>query len=285
MAATPYPNVRRFLAAPYNSLPDQMVERVVSAQGLEAGAIEDFWSDLGNVVSAALPIVGGVVGSIVPGVGTAIGAGLGAAGGAALHAAIGSGQQQPAPAAPPAPPAPGTSSSPYGTPYPYPYPSVAPPVMATSQQSAAQLLQLLTRPELLQALLQMLLGAAGSPTVPVAAAPAQAGAASSGSTAISAGSTAIPVSALTNLVSTLATQTSEAYNAEHAFTPSPGPFHYGASPWGSSVDLASNESRAAALMSLLRESGDGGAAARAARRQRLAGLAQALRAADDRRAS
>ena len=93
---------------------------------------------------------------------------------------------------------------------------------------------------------------------------------------------------MTNLVSTLATQTSEAYNAEHAFTPSPGSFHYGASPWGSSVDLASNESRAAALMSLLRESGDGGAAAIAARRQRrqrLAGLAQALRAADDRRAS
>ena len=165
-----------------------------------------------------------------------------------------------------------------GQPAAYP---AAPVVTATSQQSAAQLLQLLTRPELLQALLQMVLGTVGSPTVPVAAAPAQAG-------APSAGSTAIPVSALTNLLSTLATQTSEAYNAEHAFTPSAGSFHYGASPWGSSVDLASPESRAAALMSLLRESGDGGAAAitaRRQRRQRLAGLAQALRAADDRRAS
>ena len=163
MAATRYPNVRRFLAAPYNSLPDQMVERVISAQGLEAGAIEDFWSDLGNVAAAALPVVGGVVGSIVPGVGTALGAGLGAVGGAALHAAIGSGQPSP----PPPPPAqlqqmipgliyPGGFSGVLSAAYP-----AAPAVTATSQQSAAQLLQLLTRPELLQALLQMLLGGAG----------------------------------------------------------------------------------------------------------------------------
>ena len=96
MAATRYPNVRRFLAAPYNSLPDQMVERVISAQGLEAGAIEDFWGDIGDSSHPDRPVVGAVVGIyIVPGVGTALGAGPRRCGGAALHAAIGSASPQP----------------------------------------------------------------------------------------------------------------------------------------------------------------------------------------------
>jgi len=272
-----------------------MIEKVVSAQGLEARAIEDFWSDLGNVAAAALPIVGSVVGSIVPGVGTAIGGGIGALAGGALHAAIGSGQQQPAPPAqPPAipaalpfPPAVGPvigTLNPIqygGSPavgFPPQFPGTAP--AATSQQSAAQLLQLILKPQFLQALLQMVLGSAGSPNVTVPATLTPSGASASGSTAI-------PVSAFTNLLSTLATQASEAYNAERAISLSAGTFHYGASPWGSSVDVASNEHRAAALWNLLSESGDGGAAAMWARRQRkqrLAELAQALREVDDRRA-
>lgn len=248
-----------------------MIERVVASQGLEAGAIEDFWDDLGNVVASALPVVGGAVGSVIaPGIGTSIGAGLGSVAGGALHSAIGPGQQ-PAPAQPmPAAYPPAAAAPQYGSPYPYPAPTAA-----SSQQSAAQLMQLLMRPEFMQALMQMLLGAAGSSTVSVPAAPAR-------SAAPAAGASAIPISAFTNLLGTLATQASEAYNAERAISPSSGPFHYGASPWGSSVDLASPESRAGALMNLLRESGDGGAGAMVARRQRklqLKTLAQALRGA------
>lgn len=279
---TSYPNLRRCLNESYRKLPDSAIERVVAAQGLQARAIEDIWDDIGNFAASALPIVGGAIGSVVaPGVGTAIGAGLGSAAGSALHAAIGPGQQQqPAPQQPAMPAYPPTS--PYGAaPYPYPYGYPPMPPQASSQQSAAALMQLLTRPELLQALMQMLLGSAGSPTVPVPApSPAMP---SMPASPTASGAAAVPVSALTNLLSTLATQTSEAYNAERAGTPGAAPFLYGAGPWGSSVDLASHESRAAALMEMLRQS-DGGAGAirtRRVRRQRLASLAQALRTVGD----
>jgi hypothetical protein len=297
-------NLRPLLAASYRSLPDERVEQVVSAQGLQARAIEDFWDDVGDFVSAALPIVGGVAGSFVaPGVGTAIGAGLGSAAGGALHSAIHPSQQQPPPAPTPSPaaapapaaspvpaaaPAPAVSPVPspapaahptmsppqQGGPYPYQFPYAAPAAPATSQQFAAQLLQLIMHPQLLQALLQMLLGSVGSPAVPIPATPA-------GS---AGGSTAVPLTAFTNALSTIASQTSEAYNAERGVSPSAGSFHYGAGPWGSPVDIASPEHRARGLMELLRESGGGTSATRARqqRKQRLVELAQALREVDRR---
>jgi hypothetical protein len=235
MAGTRYPNLRKALAGSHRRLPDRAIERVVARQGLEAGAIEDFLSDVGNFVAGALPVVGGVVGSIIPGVGTAIGTGVGALAGGALHAAIGSGQQ-PAPAQPP-PAQPTTTPIQQGVPgqtliagmplppqvlaqiqaavsqalqsglvagpivagggsTPVPVPVSAP---ASSQQAIALLLQALTHPQTLQSLLAMLLGGAGAPTVPV-------------------GNTPVPVSAFTNLLSTLASQASEAYNQERGLS-------------------------------------------------------------------
>jgi hypothetical protein len=144
------------------------------------------------------------------------------------------------------------------------------------------------QPALIQALLQMMLGSAGSPSVPVPAAPTPTASpaptlATAPAAASTSGSTAVPVSALTNVLSTIASQTSEAYNAERARGPSAGPFLYGANPWESAVDLASPESRAGALMNMLRESGNAVAAATLARRQRvqrLKRLAQAFPMAD-----
>lgn len=263
MPATSYRNVRRFLHPRYRNASDRMIERVVEAQGLQARAIEDFWDDVGNFVASALPAVGGAIGSVIaPGVGTAIGAGLGSAAGSALHGAIGPGQ----PAAPAAP----------SIPMPMQQPGAA-GATGSSQQLAALLLQLLSRPELLQAVLQMLLGSAGNRTVSVPAAPATA----------ATPAAAVPVSAFTNLLGSLAGQISEAYNAENAFSPA-GSFAYGAGPWGSHVDMASAESRGAALMNLLQESGDGGPGAALRyrqRKQRLAELAQALHVVAARRAS
>jgi hypothetical protein len=259
MAGTQYPKLRRALTESLRASPDNVIERAVAAQGLRASSVEDFWDSLGNFVASALPAVGGAVGSVIaPGVGTAIGAGLGSAAGSALHAAIGPGQQ-PAPARAAAAPA---------------------PAPVSSQQATAQLLQLLAQPQLLQALMQMLLGSAGSATVPVPVPmPAQVPAATAPVGASPAAS--VPVSAFTNLLSTLATQASEAYNAERGVSASAGVYHYGAGPWGSVTDLASPDSRAEALMNLLRE---GGAAreARALRRQKLTRLAEALRAVDGR---
>jgi hypothetical protein len=127
------------------------------------------------------------------------------------------------------------------------------------------------RPELLKAILAMLLGGAGTTTVPV-------------------GNTPVPVSALTNLLSSLAGQASEAYNNERA--PAAGfaeSTHYGSrSPWSPRIDLASEEARAGALLNLLRESEDGSvgrAASRRRRQQRLANLAQALRMVQTNRAT
>jgi hypothetical protein len=288
------------LAPHLNSLPDRAIEKIVSSQGLEPFAAEDFFSDLGNIVSSALPVIGGAIGSIVaPGVGTAIGSGLGSLAGGALHAAIGSGQQpapQPSASPPPQPQQYGAYAyPPQGYPYPpqtqpyYPYPAPAGsfPQQASSQQSVAQLLQLLMQPQLLQALAQMLLGRAGSPTVAVPVAPASngniqgllssllggalsgglgAGGLGTGGLGTGAG---IPVSAFTNALGALATQASEAYNAERAM---------------SSVDHASPESRAQALIETLQASGDAAAAhARRKRKRRLATLAQAFQMVDDRR--
>jgi len=300
MAGTRYPNLRKALAGSHRRLPDRAIERVVARQGLEAGAIEDFLSDVGNFVAGALPVVGGVVGSIIPGVGTAIGTGVGALAGGALHAAIGSGQQ-PAPAQPPPaqPPPAQPATTPIqqgvpgqtliagmplppqvlaqiqaavsqalqsglvagpivagGGPTPVPVPVSAP---ASSQQAIALLLQALTHPQTLQSLLAMLLGGAGAPTVPV-------------------GNTPVPVSAFTNLLSTLASQASEAYNQERGLSGYAEGTYYGSGPFASPIDLASPDARAGALLNLLRESADNGAL-RAQRRQRLATLAQALRVA------
>ncbi len=280
MQGTKYPNLRSILAESYRGLPDTAIERVLAQQGLEAGAIEDFWGDLGNVVASALPIVGSAVGSIVaPGIGTAIGGGLGSLAGGALHSAIGSGQPAPAPTpVAPVPAAPVPSAMPYPyPPYPYPQPAsfpgaplplmgpifssatpAAPAAQGSSQQLAALLLQLLMRPEMLQSILAMIMGGAGATTVPV-------------------GTTGVPVTALTNLLSNVAGQVSEAYNNERA--PSAvyaEATHYTSrNPFAARVDLASQEARSAALLNLLRES-DGGTA-RLRRKQRLANLAQALR--------
>jgi hypothetical protein len=280
MDTTRYRKTREILSESYRSLPDKAVEQVVARQGLEAAAIEDFLDDVGNFVASALPAVGGAVGSIIaPGVGTAIGAGLGSAAGSALHAAIGPGQPPaPAPAAapplaapaavpawpsPPSPsPLPGYSPMPggympgmpagYGG-YPVPpvpampYPTAGP----SSQQAVALLLQMMMQPQVLQALMQMLLGGAGSPTVPV-------------------GGTPVPVSAFTNMLSHLDEAAGAAY--------------YGAgSHYGPRVDIASPEARASALVNMLHSSGDGGAGAamrRRARRRRLAEVAEALRIVD-----
>jgi hypothetical protein len=296
---TRYPKLRGALTESLRASPDHVIEKVVAAQGLRASAVEDFWDDLGNVVASALPAVGGAVGSIIaPGIGTAIGAGLGSAAGGALHSAIGPAQPSAQPH--PAPPQPAYPAVPpqFGTPNPYqpnpyqpnpyqtgayppnPYPPApygyAPP---SSQRASAQLLQMLSQPQMLQALMQMLMGPAGSPTVPVPV-PAQVPGAfpALGSLA------SVPISAFTNMLSELAGQASEAYNAERGTSAAGGVFHYGAGPWGSTVDLASPTSRAETLMHMLRE---GGAPrqARALRKQRLTKLVEALRSVDNRAAS
>lgn len=231
-----YANLRAALGN--KRLSDREIESILRRQNLEAGSVEDFLDDLGNLAASALPAVGGAIGSIIaPGVGTAIGSGLGSLAGSALHSAIG-----PSPAAPAQLPQ-QQAGLPYGMPAGLP---------ASSQQLVATLLQVLSQPGMLQALSSMLLGQAGTPTVPVA-------------------NTQVPVSAFTNLLSTLAGHASEAYNSERAASAYPESAPYG---WAPGVDGGSPDMRAGRLMQLM-----AGESTRARRVQKLHAVARYLKQA------
>src|SRR5262244_1217076 len=128
---TKYPRLREALAPSYRRLSDSQLEHTLRRQQLEAGAVEDWLDDLGNIAASALPAVGGAIGSVIaPGVGTAIGSGLGSLAGSALHSAIG-----PTSPAPPAA-APGMARPPfYGA-----LPGTPAALPASSQQAVAALL-------------------------------------------------------------------------------------------------------------------------------------------------
>jgi hypothetical protein len=148
--------------------------------GAELEAVEDFLGTLASIGQAVLPV-------LLPAVGTVIGGPIGGAAGAAAGAAASAGIQaatadrKPA-AAPPAhaaaskPKAGATPTARNGRapsppkPAAQPRPAAAPRSAtqgAATQAAAAQLLTLLLSQELLQGLGQLLLGAAGAPTVEV----------------------------------------------------------------------------------------------------------------------
>jgi hypothetical protein len=146
---------------------DQRIEAVLGQSGIDAEAAEGFFDDLGKIASGvgkAAPAILPVAGTVV---GTAFGGPLGGALGRAAGGAIG------AAAGPPAPP---TVAAPGGSP------------------AAGQLLQTVARPETLQAVMSMVLGPAGKPSVQV-------------------GSTPVPVGAFSNLLGVLANRAAAECNA------------------------------------------------------------------------
>ena len=180
-----YDGIRELLAPQYADLPaDQLDARLGAILGeMSPDDLENFWQSVKKfgkrampvlqralpVVQAALPLVGGPLGGLAAG---ALGA-------------IQSATRRPVRTTHvPAPPVGG------GIPMPEPVP---PPTAGGGSPAAAQLLQLINRPEVQQALLAMIMGPAGTRNV-------------------SAGDTPVPVAAVANTLGVLANQAAAEYH-------------------------------------------------------------------------
>jgi hypothetical protein len=161
---TVYPRVRGVLRAELRGLPDEAVDTIFARSGLDAEQAENFLQTLAGIGSQILPIAGSALGTIFGGpAGTAIGGALGGMAGRALGGLAG--RPQPAGQAP--------------------QQQAQQPQQQAQAQPSQQLMQLLSRPEVMRALMSMSVGSAGAPTVPVAGSP-------------------VPVSAIANAISHLA---------------------------------------------------------------------------------
>lgn len=220
-----YTEVRKVLSAPYSGMSPDQIERMMESYNVNAEDMEDFLSTLGNIgrgvvsaLPAALPLVGTVFGGPLGGM-------LGGVAGQALGSLVPG--QRPAPGHPqPAIPQPGQ-----------PMPA-APGQVPGGSPAAGQLLQMIFRPETLQALISMLLGQAGRPSVPV-------------------GNTQVANGGFANLLSVLANQAAAEHNAiSRGYTGEDIPGYmqsYAGEAYGDR-DPAIPEHRAAALLELLQES-------------------------------
>lgn len=185
-AVDPYPEIRRVLAPEFTELDAEEIEYLIE-QNLRVNTedLEDFLGSLGNawrtvsravapvakVIAPALPTVLGAAGTLVGG---PIGTMAGTAAGKALQGALSGSQGQRTIQ-------PGSTTT-QG-------PSSHPP-----QPAAAQLLQMLSRPEIMQGLSSMLLGGLGSGQVQV-------------------GHTQVPTGAIANLLGVLSNRALAEFNA------------------------------------------------------------------------
>lgn len=186
----PYPEIREVLGPEYRRLPAEDIETILENANIDPEYMEDFLGNLGKVgrsvvgaLPSILPVAGTVVGTAYGGpVGGAIGGKIGSAAGGALG-----GMQRPSqpPQAPQAPP-PGIQAAPQTA-------STAPQIQGAAS-AAAQLLQLILQPKVLQALTAMLMGGAGRPNLMV-------------------GNTLVPPGAVATTIAELASQAAAEYNA------------------------------------------------------------------------
>jgi len=216
-ADDPYPYVRETLAPEYRDLPPEEIEDFLANLGISAEDMEfslkKAFHSVGNFVKkaapAVLPIVGTAVGTAFGGpAGGAIGGMLGGAAGKAI------GQTQ-------APRRPRLVR-----------PRRPRPTATGGSPAAAQLLQLINRPEILQGLLAMATGRAGRSTV-------------------QAGRKSAPAGAIANLLGVLANQAAAEHHAIAAETGEGVPGYLLDDAGEFIVDPAVPEERAALLLNML----------------------------------
>lgn len=181
-----YPEITKILAAEYGEMPAEVVEEIIARNFGEDVSPEDLELSIGNVLNAAgnvaqnvLPVVAPIAPIAGAGIGTALGGPVGAAIGGQLGTIAGQAI------------APGKPAQPGAMP-PTPAGQMMPP--GGGSPSAAQLLPMLCNPEVLQALMAMLMGGAGRPNVMV-------------------GNTPVPPGAVANTIAALANQAAAEYNA------------------------------------------------------------------------
>jgi hypothetical protein len=241
---TDYDNLRENIAPQFAELSDQQLEILLARNGMDAEAMEGFFDDLGKFASSAgkavlsaapaiLPVAGTILGTAVGGpIGASLGGQLGSLAGKAVGAATGQ----------PAAPASssglggllggaggigGLVSGGLGS-------------LLGGSPAAGQLLQTITKPETMQALTSMAMGALGKPNVSV-------------------GGTSVPVGAFGNLLSMLAGKMQAEYAEAMAQAEGDGTPAYMKDFSGQPVsDPAVPRNRAAALYELLQsaERGD-----------------------------
>ena len=207
-----YREIRGVLAPEYRDLPDESVEAIVQSSlgAVDTEALDDFLGGLkkvGQTVAKAapsvLPIVGTVAGTAFGGpVGASVGGALGrAAGGAIGGAAAGGGGRRRGRGTRAQGMRPGVPGSPA---------AALPPGLgaapAQGSPAAQQLLSLLSRPEIIQALMAMALGPAGRTHIPVGGEPAAPGKPAEPPVPV-------PVGAIANVIGTLANQAGSDLNA------------------------------------------------------------------------
>ena len=221
LANSDYPELREVLAPQYRNLPAEDIEALFESYNLSAEDIEGFFDtlkDIGKAVVSAAPTILPVAGTVV---GTAFGGPAGAALGGALGNLAGGAISQ------------ATGPRPAAAPRPAPAPQIPQPPPGASP-AAGQMLQTMFRPEMLQALIQMLLGQLAGSNITV-------------------GNRSVPVEAFTNLMGTMANQAQAEYHAANISTRAGMP-EYLLDYAGEAVgDPAVAEHRAQALYELLQE--------------------------------
>jgi hypothetical protein len=228
---TDYPNLRKYLDPKYQGLSDQRLETLLRRQSIDAESMEGFFDDLGKFAASAgkavlkaapsiLPVAGQVVGTAFGGpVGAAIGGSLGSLAGQAVGAATG---QKPSPGGGGAGGFAGILGGLGG--------------LLGGSSAAGQMLQTVLKPQTMQALGSMALGAMGNPNVSV-------------------GGTPVPVGAFGNLLKVLAGRMEAEYNAVTARGEAAPEWlqDYSGFP-KTRVDPAQSEARAAELLEMLEAS-------------------------------
>ena len=224
------------LAPEYRDLPRGQLEQVLQetlGRGVSPEDVENFWGSLqkvGGAVSKALP---GIASGALSGATTGAALGpYGALGGALIGGTLG-GVAQSGGGPPQRPATPQSSAAPAQQP---PQPSPSGQAAAAPVPGAAQLLQTMFQPEVLQALMAMMMGQAGRRDIPVGGKP-------------------VPVGAFTNLLGVLANQAAAEHTATVPNGGSPGYLSdYAGQPV---VDPAVDEQRAQVLWEMLREADAG----------------------------
>ncbi|HEU4364169.1 MAG TPA: hypothetical protein VFT13_01755 [Candidatus Krumholzibacteria bacterium] len=218
-------NLREILSSEYADLSDDQIEAALDGVLGEGAAenLEGFWKQAKNIGGTLGKYAQGALPGVIQGAtaGAALGP-MGIVGGALSGGAISVAQQATAKRPPATPRRAGAATT-----------SAAP--LPNGSAAAGQLLQLLSRPEIVQSLLAMAMGAAGKPSVRV-------------------GQTPVPVGAVTNLLGALANQASVEHHALTAGEVSGSPAYLLDSHGEFVCDPTSATERAGVLLELLADS-------------------------------
>lgn len=235
IASLGFEETAKILATEHREMSPRQIESMLKRNlgGTSLEQMEDFLNvmkDIGNVMVKALPAVLPIVGSAFGPVGTAVGAAAGAVVGGATQAA----NKKKQPSKPRSQTKPAAKSSVSSNQPSINQPSIS-ATASNSTNSAAQLLNVLMRPEVLQSIMAMMLGKDGTKEIKV-------------------GDQNVPVDAFANLLAVMANNMAAQYNTISQPDEESIPNYLMDSNGEFKCDIAVPEQRATALLEILHES-------------------------------